>query len=125
MLFNTPYFRVLNANTSSAPISIYTGNFLIQNREYGFNPFTSQFLNQILSLLYLENNHSGKRHVKSIFYKRKKQFPLLNGLILVIFSKFIAPAKRTQRNLEMILNVLILMRNFMKFGLYAGNAFNI
>ena len=38
MLFNTPHFRVLNANTSSAPISIYTGKFLIQNREYGFNP---------------------------------------------------------------------------------------
>ena len=37
MLFNTPHFRVLNANTSSAPISIYTGKFLIQNREYGFN----------------------------------------------------------------------------------------
>ena len=30
VIFNTPYFRVLNANTKSAPISIKTGNLLIQ-----------------------------------------------------------------------------------------------
>ena len=48
MLFNTPYFRVLNANTSSAPISIYTGNFLIQNREYGFKFNAQQSLTSVL-----------------------------------------------------------------------------
>ena len=30
VIFNTPYFRVLNANTSSASISVKTGNLLIQ-----------------------------------------------------------------------------------------------
>ena len=34
MLFNTPYFKVLNANTSSAPVSIFTGNLLIKTQEY-------------------------------------------------------------------------------------------
>ena len=54
MLFNTPYFRVLNANTSSAPISIYTGKFLIKNREYGFKLQIDHFFIGIMQVLKFE-----------------------------------------------------------------------
>ena len=61
MLFNTPYFRVLNANTSSAPISIYTGKFLIQNREYGFK--CEGIIKAILENLKADQNTLFRRYV--------------------------------------------------------------
>ena len=74
MLFNTPHFRVLNANTSSAPISIYTGKFLIQNREYGFkleiNIDCQHFelcLNQIYQTTTKYNNILAKHH-RTVFF---------------------------------------------------------